>query len=647
MNFKFSKKRLFHMHHNIPIADEIIFFLKLLDTKKTYYTLRDLQQIVLINEVTSNKFILWHPNQYNKVKESSDRNTIFNKINTLIQKNNFSRLHPTIREFAKKNNASKTTERLLVERKKAYFNFMSNPNEVTYEILYNCIYKPTKSYGKNWVEFIRDFSDFTSQLGLTPNYLKSGNWYGDYENAFYPTELLIKFQKNEISFISLLLSYKYRNSLLDTSISSYNIEVRPFYSALKILLKLKRKGIESVHSNLIFGVVGCLKNENEINDAVDYIINFISKFGQKFTNSISAEYFDTSKFSEESGRISTSVSGLLSSTGLIEKNKRGNSIFVSMTRVGEESMKNHPGNCYYYCDSNFSKLSILILYNFSLLSREERIIKMSVSSFIERLNLSEESHNIINRELSFLFSQELVAECFNLKDDFIEISSKKYQYDINPFVDFDNISDVNMMIHNRIDEEKINELSFESLSQTHKINEITDESLSNLFVELNGEKLDRRIYMLNITEQGFDKNAKMGYIETKLYCVFVNISDDKDIDKILNFFTNKKVDRIWIFLFSEMNMTKDDVYKKQVEIKDLSKSLFTPNQIFISFFNNAALLEYLNYINLKCSNQNKIYDGVIDKFWTFNNRGNNLFIGEPEADFHFFNDAPTFKSQLK
>ena len=105
-------------------------------------------------------------------------------------------------------------------------------------------------------------------------------------------------------------------------------------------------------------MVGCLKNENEINDAVDYIINFISKFGQKFTNSISAEYFDTSKFSEEAGRISTSVSGLLSSTGLIEKNKRGNSNFVSMTRVGEESMKNHPGNCYYYCDSNFSKLSI-------------------------------------------------------------------------------------------------------------------------------------------------------------------------------------------------------------------------------------------------------------------------------------------------
>ena len=55
------------MHHNIPIADEIIFFLKLLDTKKTYYTLKDLQQIVLINEVISNKFILWHPNQYNSI----------------------------------------------------------------------------------------------------------------------------------------------------------------------------------------------------------------------------------------------------------------------------------------------------------------------------------------------------------------------------------------------------------------------------------------------------------------------------------------------------------------------------------------------------------------------------------------------------
>ena len=208
-----------------------------------------------------------------------------------------------------------------------------------------------------------------------------------------------------------------------------------------------------------------------------------------------------------------------------------------------------------------------------------------------------------------------------------------------------------MMIHNRIDEEKMNEISFESLSQNQKINEITDESLSNLFIELNGKKLDKRIYMLNITDkgwvEGFDGSHKEAYVESQLYFVFINISDVKNINKVLNFFTNKKVDKIWIFLFSEKNQTKDDVYKKQIEIKDLSENLFAPNQIFISFFNNEVLLEYLNYIILKCGNQNKIYDGVIDKFWLFNSRGNGLFIGEQVDDFHFFNDAPTFKSQLR
>ena len=58
----------YHLTHNANVADELLFLIESLDPKKKFYLPEELRKIWLIEEVKSNKYKVWHTDQYNKLK---------------------------------------------------------------------------------------------------------------------------------------------------------------------------------------------------------------------------------------------------------------------------------------------------------------------------------------------------------------------------------------------------------------------------------------------------------------------------------------------------------------------------------------------------------------------------------------------------
>jgi len=315
---------MFHFPHNSARREEFDFMLQILNPEKTgqrVYTITEICEKMLIEQVKEEVFENFHSKPY----------AIFTKLS------------PPDMPTLQKKMGKKKAKTLAKKRIQAYKKFVSNPEKQIHAFL-STQYKPTKTWKQNWIEFVRDYADLAAYCGLLPAFFK--NPYRDSpEDGYVVSDNMIGYLERELSFEEVLMNMKYANSSINLErYYQFNIDVRPFYSALKILKILKSRGVELVEYSLLAAVVSCLRNENEIESAVNLIL-------KKYTDKPIAKFGDKplkQAFYREAVRFSLSLLSFLKSASLITFHHTGHRRYVKITQKGETLLKKTTGRAVFY-----------------------------------------------------------------------------------------------------------------------------------------------------------------------------------------------------------------------------------------------------------------------------------------------------------
>jgi hypothetical protein len=139
-------------------------------------------------------------------------------------------------------------------------------------------YTTQKEWKYNWAEFVRDYIQFLSYIGIIPAYYKG--WGRDNqmsgEVGFVISKLGEKYIKGEIKLPKLLMGYKYRNALVNLdNYPQYARKIRPFFISLKILNSFEKVGVKHLERNLLAGFVSTIIDESETDQIVEKIQNIL------------------------------------------------------------------------------------------------------------------------------------------------------------------------------------------------------------------------------------------------------------------------------------------------------------------------------------------------------------------------------------
>jgi hypothetical protein len=642
------------MTHNTANAEEILFLLEILDSEREYYTFEEIVKELYVGEVREGNFKEFHPKP-NKLFTSitpPDFKTLKNKLTEIHNKKNHRLVVKDVREVLKKEGPESATNFLIKERVETFKKFNGDFSE-NYEAMINVPYKPTKSWKQNWVEFVRDIIDFVSIMGLLPNYSKSGRFSFNKNEGFYPTELFKKYKKKNIKFEDLLMSFKYSNSVQNIKDSSmYNIKVRPFYSVLKLLEKLSLRGVGGVERNLLFGVVGCLNGEDEIDSAVNFIIDFIKNHGNKFDQKIAKTNFNLeggSEFQKECGRIATGMSPLLEHFKLIVKRKIGVQTLISLSSEGKVLLDETPTRSYFYNQDinefEMNPLTAALLYYFRNQSKK-KIESLELKQLY--LKFKDITKDQIDNSLSIISQIENPPILFEKNS--IILSKIKDQYDINPYVDFDDFDVMDFVsIQKPIKQKGVSseshvssdlDFAIQNLRKSHNltlknINEFFAKNMVSNFVKLDEELFIETKYF---DSEDYEKNSLLLiFAPLEKLTTFV---ERGFLGKIKEIIKNKKIDGIWIFSYSNNEEEEKKTKEKLEKIQHTLHNQLGIN-LFLSFFQKDCLKEYLIYILKKRKNYNFEYfdEQMVSQFWLWGS----LFIGYFT---HFFNDPSYLKTKL-
>ena len=412
--FSLRKDKMFHFPHNSALREEFDFMLQILNPEKTgqrVYTITEICEKMLIEEVKQKVFKDFHSKKPYPI---------------------FTKFPPPDMPTLQKKMGKKKAKTLAKKRIQAYKKFASNPEKQIRAFL-STQYKPTKTWKQNWIEFVRDYADLAAYCGLLPAFFK--NPYRDSpEDGYVVSDNMISYLKGELSFEDVLMSMKYANSSINLErYYQFNIEVRPFYSALKILKILKSRGVELVEYSLLAAVVSCLRNEDEISSVVKLILKkyatkLIAKFGDKPLKH---------SFHREAVRFSLSLLSFLKSANLITLHRAKHVRYVRITKKGEMLLKKTPGRAIFYTHK-FEGIVVTpligyLLNLFSISTRKgERILDLNI--------LQENLKDIVNKEEL----EETILRLSKLKHPpikkfekpKIKLVSIKNQYSVVSWVDF-------------------------------------------------------------------------------------------------------------------------------------------------------------------------------------------------------------------
>jgi len=412
-HFSLAKSKMYHFPHNSALREEFDFMLKILDPKKTkrrVYTISEITEKLLIEQVKQNVFPKFHKKPF----------AIFTKFPP-----------PDMKTLVKKMGKAKA-KTLARNRMEAYSRFIKNPEKHIRDFL-STQYKPTKTWKQNWIEFVRDYADLAAYCGLLPAFFK--NPYRDSpEDGYVVSDKMLDYLANKLSFEEVLMNMKYANSSINLErYYQFNIEVRPFYCALKILKKLKEKGIEVVEYSLLSATVSCLRSENEIPSATDLILReYSEKSWAKFGN----KPLSTS-FQREAVRFSLSLLSFLRSENLITFHHSKGTRYVRITEKGEKLVENTPNRAIYYTH-NLENLSItpLIGYLLNLFSVSVRKGKNALDYDLLLKNLKGSvSENELEDNISYLKNLEY-SPILEVEKPIIKLAPLDKQYSVVSVVDF-------------------------------------------------------------------------------------------------------------------------------------------------------------------------------------------------------------------
>jgi len=467
------------MPHNTAIYEEFIFLLNIFDLERTEYSFDEIVKLMFVEQVKQNKFSEFHSNMPFPIftkKNPPDYDLLFAKFKEIkksdkcpvgFPKSDFDELLETdIETF---------TNNFVERRHKAYKKFLKDFDA---DDIFETQYKPTKTWRQNWVEFVRDYVDFAAYCGLVPCYYKLPNKNKTSFNGFIVTQKLKDFRAGKLKLEEILMEYKYSNSSVRfEEYKQFFIKVRPFYCVLKILNLLKSKGINQIHNKLLFAYIVRLRNENEIEDFITEISDFIKTTGDLLTEK------NTSKvLAEEANRVSIGMMPFLRELELVTISKNGSNTFLSTSKKGNELLKNTFPNTLFFgqYEENsgiaYSPLLALILNQFAI------AVKSGIKNidFNKLLNyfpkISKENLKYYLEQI-LLFNPSPIKE---LQQNKILLNDFENQYAVSPYLDFISLDDIDF-IQNGSKTIEIQKLEIDKIQLPEKsiLNELKDSALSS------------------------------------------------------------------------------------------------------------------------------------------------------------------------
>ena len=128
----------------------------------------------MIEQVKCDKFKIFHQKPYKNFTADipPDKDSLRNKFNELenaviCPANTIKSIYKKIQELGPED----ALEWFIQQRKDAFHKFSSNP-EIYYDEFIDTAYTTQKQWKYNWAEFVRDYIQFLSYIGIIPAYYK-------------------------------------------------------------------------------------------------------------------------------------------------------------------------------------------------------------------------------------------------------------------------------------------------------------------------------------------------------------------------------------------------------------------------------------------------------------------------------------------
>ena len=447
--FKIDKNRFYHLPHNSVVVEEFNFMVSKLDVSKKYYKAHELQKLFLIEQIKDDKFKIFHKKPFRNFTEDTppDIESLRNKFETLeneviCPRNTIVSVYNKVQELG----PDEALKWFLAQRKKAFQMFVQDP-EKNYDNFVSTPYTTQKEWKYNWAEFVRDYIQFLSHIGVIPAYYKgwgrenrmSGNV------GFVISKLGEKYINNQIELGQLLMGYKYRNALINLDLfEQYARKVRPFYTSIKLLALLKDKGVVHVERNLLAGFISTIVEENEVSQIAE---DYFETLKDDENNKLMSIFPDIDEpFQKEIGRFALTLIKFLEGSGLVNVTRVGRNNYIAITEYGESILQNEPHRLAVSNDT-IGELKLTPIVGYIL-----KYFSDSVKNKVQSLSITDlyESSDLLK---SLLEKDKFIGLLNDIKNTFefspiksitendILLNGLENQFSINSSVDFSDIYD--------------------------------------------------------------------------------------------------------------------------------------------------------------------------------------------------------------
>lgn len=449
--FNVNMDRFYHLPHNAVRVDEFNFLISKLDPAKKHYKANELQKIFLTEQVRADQFRVFHPKPYRNFTEQTppDKETLRGKFEALentalCPPHTIPEVYAKIQELG----PDDALEWFLQNRRDAFTRFVSDPDRY-YDEFVMTPYTTQKQWKYNWAEFVRDYIQFLSYIGIIPAYYKGWGRENEMsgEAGFVVSKLGERYINQEITLPRMLMGYKYRNALINLdNYPQYARKVRPFFAALQLLSQFKAEGVMHIERNLLAGLVSCIMDESEIRQIVNTYKEPLRNDAQ---NNLQGQFTVNEVFTKEIGRFALTLSKFLIETGLVDTNRSGRFGYLSITELGEQTLSEEPKKIAVTNDV-IGKLRLTPIIGYIL-----KHFADSVRAGNQEVSLSElyESSELLKSLLDDAGFKELLSDIAELADspiariteDRIILQNLDHQYGINSSSDFSDIYDSNFV----------------------------------------------------------------------------------------------------------------------------------------------------------------------------------------------------------
>jgi hypothetical protein len=451
-SFNIKPERFYHLPHNSVRVDEFSFLVSKLDISQKHYKANELQRLFLIGQVKDDKFKIFHPKPYKNFTENTppDKESLKKKFYALedavvCPTHTITAVYDKIQELG----PDEALDWFIKNRQDAFKRFVSDP-ERYYDEFVLTPYTTQKEWKYNWAEFVRDYIQFLSYIGIIPAYYKGwgreNQMSGDV--GFVITKLGEKYIKDEITLPKLLMGYKYRNALINLdNYPQYARRIRPFFSAIKLLLLFEKAGIEHIERNLLAGFVSTIMDESELPE-------IIKKYKRKLqdpekNNLLGLFPSINGVFKKEIGRFALPLMGFLLGSGLAKAERIGRFNYISLTDLGKETLVNEPQKLVVSNDV-IGNLRLTPIIGYILKYFSDSVQNDVIEVEIDKLYKSSELLESLLDEDKF---KGLLDDIKKIKEspidkihqDKIVLKTLEYQYSINSSADFSDIYDSNFV----------------------------------------------------------------------------------------------------------------------------------------------------------------------------------------------------------